>query len=156
MASPKVVIVGGGFGGLACARKLDGKQVDVLLVDSRNYHLFTPLLYQVGTALLNPSEVAMPFRTMFRRSRNVRFRQALVTGVDLDERRVETRSGEALPYDYLVLATGSTNNYFGSPELAEATLAVKTLARRSRCGSTSCPASSARPRRRSTRTGGAG
>jgi flavin-dependent dehydrogenase len=56
MASPKVVIVGGGFGGLACARKLDGKQVDVLLVDSRNYHLFTPLLYQVGTALLNPSE----------------------------------------------------------------------------------------------------
>src|SRR4051795_5669693 len=75
----RVVIVGGGFGGLACARALDGADVDVLLVDARNYHLFTPLLYQVATALLDPSDIAYPFRTVFRRSRNVRFRQARVT-----------------------------------------------------------------------------
>lgn len=124
---PRVVIVGGGFGGLACARKLDGKPVDVLLVDARNYHLFTPLLYQVGTSLLNPSDVATPFRTIFRRSRNVRFRQALVTRIDFDARVVETRGGDSISYDYLVLASGSTNNYFGNRELAEATLAVKTL-----------------------------
>ena len=70
-----MVIVGGGFGGLACARALDGADVDVLLLDSRNYHLFTPLLYQVATALLDPSDIAYPFRTVFRRSRNVRFRR---------------------------------------------------------------------------------
>src|SRR5262245_6571166 len=79
---PQVVIVGGGFGGLACARKLDGRSVDVLLVDGHNYHLFTPLLYQVATALLNPSDIVYPFRTIFRRSPNVRFRQAYVTRVD--------------------------------------------------------------------------
>jgi NADH dehydrogenase len=122
-----VVIAGGGFGGLACAKKLDGKPLDVLLVDARNYHLFTPLLYQVGTALLNPSDIAMPFRTLFRRSRNVRFLQALVTGVDLETRRLSTKGGAEVPFDYLVLATGSTNNYFGNRELAQSTLAVKTM-----------------------------
>src|SRR5262249_13308904 len=79
---PQVVSVGGGFGGLACARKLDGGSVDVLLVDGHNYHLFTPLLYQVATALLNPSDIVYPFRTIFRHSSNVRFRQAYVTRVD--------------------------------------------------------------------------
>src|SRR3982750_4628745 len=113
----RVVIVGGGFGGLACARALDGAPVDVLLVDARNYHLFTPLLYQVATALLDPSDVAYPFRTIFRRSGNVRFRQAHVTSVDLDAGRVHTTAGEDITYDTLVLATGSTNAYFGNPGL---------------------------------------
>ena len=72
MARPRVVIVGGGFGGLACARKLDGEPVDVVLLDGRNYHLFTPFLYQVATALLNASDIAYPLRTVFRRSPNVR------------------------------------------------------------------------------------
>ena len=80
---PQVVIVGGGFGGLACARKLDGGSVDALLVDGHNYHLFTPLLYQVATALLNPSDIVYPFRTIFQRSPNVRFRQPCVTRIDL-------------------------------------------------------------------------
>jgi NADH:quinone reductase (non-electrogenic) len=122
-----VVIVGGGFGGLACARKLDGKPLDVLLIDVRNYHLFTPLLYQVGTALLNPSDIAVPFRAVFRRSRNVRFLQALVTGVDLEKRHVSTNVRGEIGFDYLVVATGSTNNYFGNPDLADSTLAVKTM-----------------------------
>src|SRR5919197_277606 len=127
MAKPKVVIVGGGFGGLPCARALDGEPVDVLLLDERNYHLFTPLLYQVATALLNPSDIAYPFRARFRRSGNVRFRQAQVTDVDLEAKRIRTQAGDEIPYDYLVLATGSTNNYFGNEELADATIGMKTL-----------------------------
>jgi NADH dehydrogenase len=127
MTQPKVVIVGGGFGGLACARKLDGEPADVLLLDERNYHLFTPLLYQVATALLNPSDIAYPFRARFRRSKNVRFRQARVTGVDLEAKRVRMDGGDDIAYDYLVLATGSTNNYFGNEELAQATIGMKTL-----------------------------
>ncbi len=126
-ARKRVVIVGGGFGGLACARALDGADVDVLLLDSRNYHLFTPLLYQVATALLDPSDIAYPFRTVFRRSRNVRFRQARVTGVDFDSRRLSVAGGDTIPYDDLVLATGSANAYFGNPELAERTIGMKAL-----------------------------
>jgi len=132
MARPQVVIVGGGFGGLACARKLDGADVDVLLVDSHNYHLFTPLLYQVATALLNAPDVAYPFRKVFRRSRNVRFRQAYVTGIDFDARRLTTHTGDAIAYDHLVLTTGSTNNYYGNREIADATLGMKTLEEASR------------------------
>ncbi len=123
----RVVIVGGGFGGLACARALDGEPVNVLLLDRRNYHLFTPLLYQVATALLNPSDVAYPLRSGFRRSNNVRFRLAAVTGVDLDVGLVRTHDGEEIPYDRLVLATGSTNAYFGNPDLARSTIGMKTL-----------------------------
>ena len=127
MGRERVVIVGGGFGGLACARALDGADVDVLLLDARNYHLFTPLLYQVATALLDPSDIAYPFRTVFRRSRNVRFRQARVTGVDFDARRVTVAGGDPIPYDTLVLATGSANAYLGNPELAERTIGMKHL-----------------------------
>src|ERR671934_1710503 len=127
MARLRVVIVGGGFGGLACARKLDGEPVDVLLLDDRNYHLFTPLLYQVATALLNPSDIAYPFRARFRRSRNVRFRQERVAHVDVAGKRVRTFEGDELSYDYLVLATGSENNYFGNEALAEHTIGMKTL-----------------------------
>lgn len=123
----RVVVVGGGFGGLACARALDRKPVDVLLLDRHNYHLFTPLLYQVATSLLNPSDIAYPHRSIFRRSRNVRFRQARVVGVDLDRKVVRTDEGDEFPYDSLVLATGSENNYFANEELALHTLAMKTL-----------------------------
>lgn len=127
MARERVVIVGGGFGGLACARRLDRKPVDVLLLDGRIYHLFTPLLYEVASALLNPSDISYPFRACFRRSPNVRFRQARVTSVDLDRKTVSTgRDGEH-HYDYLVLAAGSTNNYFGNRELADFSIGMKTL-----------------------------
>jgi NADH dehydrogenase len=124
---PQVVIVGGGFGGLACARKLDGGSVDALLVDGHNYHLFTPLLYQVATALLNPSDIVYPFRTIFRRSPNVRFRQAYVTRIDFDTRVVHTRDDGQIRYDHLVLASGSTNNYYGNPELSRFTIGMKTI-----------------------------
>lgn len=124
----RVVIVGGGFGGLVCARALDRKPVDVLLLDQHNYHLFTPLLYQVATSLLNPSDISYPYRSIFRRSRNVRFRQARVVAVDLDRKVVDAHTGEEIAYDSLVLATGSENNYFSNEDLAQHTLAMKTLA----------------------------
>src|ERR1700756_2151977 len=79
----RVVIVGAGFGGLECARELNRAPMDVLLLDRSGYHLFTPLLYQVATALLNPSEIAYPLRAVFRKSQNVRVATTTVTGVDL-------------------------------------------------------------------------
>jgi len=125
--APRVVIVGGGFAGLACARALAGAPVEVTLVDSRDYHLFTPLLYQVATALLNPADIAYPFRAVLRRARNVRFRQATVASVDFERRTLSTAAGHELAYDYLVLATGSVSDYFGNPALERATLGMKTL-----------------------------
>ena len=125
---PRVVIVGSGFGGLACARKLDRQPVDVVLLDQHNYHLFTPLLYQVATGLLNPSDIGYPLRTVFRHSPNVRFRQATVTGVDLREKTVRVEGGPEIPYDFLVLATGSTDNYFGNQAVAKLSLGLKVLA----------------------------
>jgi len=128
MADQRVVIVGAGFGGLACARKLDGAPVQVLLLDRHNFHLFTPLLYQVATGLLNPSDIAYPLRAIFRRSRNVRFRQATVDGVDLGRRVVRLTDGAELPFDYLVLATGSVDNYFGNEAVARVSIGLKALA----------------------------
>jgi NADH dehydrogenase len=123
----RVVIVGAGFGGLACARALNRKPVDVLLLDRHNYHLFTPLLYQVATALLNPSDIAYPLRAVFRRSPNVRFHMAGVTGVDLERRVVATYGRQEFGFDSLVLATGSENDYFANEELARHTLGMKSL-----------------------------
>ena len=124
---PRVVIAGAGFGGLACARKLDREPVDVILLDQHNYHLFTPLLYQVATGLLNPSDIAYPLRTVFRHSPNVRFRRATVTRVDLVRKVVKLDAGPPLSYDYLVLATGSTDNYFGNEQVARVSLGLKAL-----------------------------
>lgn len=123
----RVVIVGAGFGGLACARRLNGQPVDVLLVDRQNFHLFAPLLYQVATALLNPSDIAYPLRTIFRRSTNVRVRQAEVLGVDTRRKQVSLQPGGEVVYDHLVLATGSTDNFFGNREVARVALGLKSL-----------------------------
>jgi NADH dehydrogenase len=127
MARPQVVIVGGGFGGLACARRLQRAPVDVVLLDRRNYHLFTPLLYQVATALLNAADIAYPLRAIFRKVPNVHVRQVRVERVDTAAKRVHTSAGADLPYDYLVLATGSENNTFGNQSLAEHAIGLKTL-----------------------------
>jgi NADH dehydrogenase len=127
MSVPRVVIVGAGFGGLACARRLGGGPLDVLLVDRNNYHLFTPLLYQVASSLLNPGDIATPVRAILRGARNVRFRQAEVTGVDLEARQVRTAAGDVLPYDYLVLAAGSTTHTFGIASVALEARGLKDL-----------------------------
>jgi NADH dehydrogenase len=127
-AFPRVVIVGAGFGGLQCARTLTGEPVEVVLVDRQNYHLFTPLLYQVASCLLNPSEIAAPLRKVFRNARNVRFRQGDVVHVDFSERLVHLAGGARLGYDELVLAVGSRNNYFGNDAVARHALGLKDLA----------------------------
>ena len=123
---PRVVIAGAGFGGLTCARALKHAPVDVLLVDRNNYHLFTPLLYQVASALLDPGEIARPVRQLIRPLRNADFLQASITGVDLGGRRLLTDHGP-LAYDYLVLSTGAQSDYFGNASLAEHTMGLKDL-----------------------------
>jgi NADH dehydrogenase len=109
---PRVVIVGGGFGGLYAARGLAGAPVDVTVVDKHNYHLFRPMLYQVATGLLSSDEVAAPIRSILQRQKNVTVLMEEVVGIDPRARFVFTREGK-LPYDYLVLATGIEYNYFG-------------------------------------------
>jgi NADH:ubiquinone reductase (H+-translocating) len=126
MIRPRVVIAGAGFGGITCARALRNVPVDVLLVDRNNYHLFTPLLYQVASALLDPGEIARPVRALIRPYSNAEFRQAEVTGADLDGRMLTTDRGP-IPYDYLVLATGSQSDYFGNASLARHAFGLKDL-----------------------------
>jgi NADH dehydrogenase len=127
MEPPRMVIVGAGFGGFTLARALEGKPVDVLLVDRNNYHLFTPLLYQVASSLLNPSDIAYPVRKGFTGSRNVRFRLGEVTGADLDRRVVRLGDGSEIPYDRLVLAAGSTTAFYGMADVQRAALGLKDL-----------------------------
>src|SRR3954470_10776673 len=103
-AVPRVVIVGAGFGGLQCARRLAGEPVDVTIIDRQNYHLFTPLLYQVASCLLNPSEITAPVRKIFRDSKNVRYRQGDVVDVDFETQQLRLGDGTTLDYDELVLA----------------------------------------------------
>jgi NADH:ubiquinone reductase (H+-translocating) len=112
---PRVVIVGAGFGGLSAATGLKREQVEVTLIDRRNYHLFQPLLYQVATAGLSPAEIAQPIRSILRRQRNATVLLGRVTGVDTETRDVLI--GERrVPYDYLIVATGARHNYFGHDE----------------------------------------
>jgi putative oxidoreductase len=114
---PRVVIVGAGFGGLACAAALRRARVSVTLIDRRNYHLFQPLLYQAATAGLSPGDIATPIRGLFRDYFNIRVLLAEVTGVDTKGQEI-VLGGQRVPYDYLVLATGASHSYFGRDEWA--------------------------------------
>lgn len=124
---PRVVVVGGGFGGLQCAKALRNEPVDVLLVDQRDYHLFTPLLYQVASCLLNPSEIAAPLRKVFRGAANLRFRQGTVVHLDLEAKRMTLADSTHLEYDFCVLATGSVTNYYGNAVVARHAQGLKDL-----------------------------
>ncbi len=124
---PRVAIVGAGFGGLAAARKLRRAPVSVLLIDKNNFHTFQPLLYQVATAGLEPSEIAHAVRGIFHRQKNFDFRLGEVTGIDLAARTLSFSSGEPVSWDYLILAPGATNNDFGIPGVAEHAIFLKTL-----------------------------
>src|SRR5213593_3163229 len=131
-SAPRVVIVGGGFGGLAAAKALRKTDVRVVLVDRQNHHLFQPLLYQVATSVLSPGQIASPIRNILRSQRNTTVILGEVTGVDSDRRRVFVdsvdREGVALEYDCLVLATGASHSYFGHDEFARFAPGLKSLA----------------------------
>jgi NADH:ubiquinone reductase (H+-translocating) len=124
---PRVVIVGGGFAGLAAARGLRRAPVRVTLVDRRNHHVFQPLLYQVATAALSPADVSAPIRGILRRHANLEVRMAEVVDVDLRARAVVLAGGDRLVYDFLVIATGATHAYFGHPEWAPLAPGLKTI-----------------------------
>lgn len=123
----RVVIVGAGFGGLAAARTLVGKDVDVTIIDQRNFHTFQPLLYEVATAGLESGDVAYPIRVIFGKASNVNFRMAEVAGVDWDERVVILDDGESVGFDSLIVASGATARYFGIPGADHCTFPLYTL-----------------------------
>jgi len=125
-ALPRVVIVGAGFGGVACARELRHVPVSVTLIDRQNYHLFQPLLYQVATAGLAPSDIASPIRELFREQRNARVLLGSVTAID-SERREVLMDGKRIPYDYLALATGASHSYFGRDDWAPCAPGLKRV-----------------------------
>jgi NADH:ubiquinone reductase (H+-translocating) len=129
---PRVVIVGGGFGGLRAARALRHAPVRVTLVDRGNHHLFQPLLYQVATAELSPADISAPIRGVLRRQRNAEVALAEVTGVDVDRHRISlhdlaTGHARALDYDYLIIATGAGTSYFGHDEWERFAPGLKTI-----------------------------
>jgi NADH dehydrogenase FAD-containing subunit len=128
---PRVIIVGGGFGGLAAARALRHSPVDVVLVDRANHHLFQPLLYQVATSILAPGDIGTPIRQLLAKQKNASVFMAEVSGVDVARRQVlvDYLNKRAVPfkYDYLVLATGASHNYFGHEEFAEFAPGLKQL-----------------------------
>ena len=123
---PHVVVVGGGFGGVAAARGLRGADCRVTLVDRRNHHLFQPLLYQVATASLSPGDIATPVRAMFRTQANVRVLLAEATGIDTTTKRLLLDRGE-IAYDYLVVATGARHSYLGHPDWEDFAPGLKSV-----------------------------
>jgi NADH:ubiquinone reductase (H+-translocating) len=132
MAQPRIIIVGGGFGGLAAAKALRNAQAEITLIDRSNHHLFQPLLYQVATSVLSPGQIGSPIRGILRNQKNTTVILGEVTGVDKDRKCVfvtdADREGVPIPYDYLVLATGVTHSYFGHNEFEEFAPGLKSLA----------------------------
>jgi NADH:ubiquinone reductase (H+-translocating) len=132
MARTKVIIVGAGFGGLAAAKALRNTPVSVDLIDRANHHLFQPLLYQVATSVLTPSQIATPIRGIFRNQKNTTVVMGEVTGVDKDQKCAfvsdADRQNVPIAYDYLILATGASHSYFGHSEFAEYAPGLKSLA----------------------------
>ena len=123
----RVVIIGGGFGGLYAARALRSPDFDVTLVDRRNFHLFQPLLYQVATGELSPADVAFPLRAILSRQKNARVLLAEAVDLDSNARNIFLNDGQTLGYDSLVVATGAKNHYFGNDNWAEFATGLKSL-----------------------------
>jgi NADH:ubiquinone reductase (H+-translocating) len=132
MAQTRIVIVGGGFGGLAAAKALSKTQAQVILIDRTNHHLFQPLLYQVATSVLAPGQIGSPIRGILRNQKNTTVILGEVTGVDKDQKCVFANNADRqevpIEYDYLILATGVTHSYFGHDEFEKFAPGLKSLA----------------------------
>src|SRR6202795_3444544 len=132
MSQPKIVIVGGGFGGLAAAKALKNTPAQIILIDRTNHHLFQPLLYQVATSVLSPGQIGSPIRGILRNQKNTTVILGEVTGVDKDQKCVfvsdSDRQNVPIAYDYLILATGASHSYFGHNEFEQFAPGLKTLA----------------------------
>jgi NADH:ubiquinone reductase (H+-translocating) len=124
--SKKILIIGGGFGGLYTAKSLRNVKADVTLIDKRNFHLFQPLLYQVATGGLSPADIAFPLRAIFRKQKNVRVVLGEVTDIDFSDKFVAIND-QKIPYDYLVIATGAHHQYFGNDQWAKLAPGLKTI-----------------------------
>lgn len=123
---PRVIIIGGGFGGVEAARRLKDKEVEVLLIDRNNFHTFQPLMYQVATGTLAADAISFPIRKMFKSQQNFRFRMAEVTEIDHAQRLVRTSVGD-YDYDYLIVASGATSNFFGNKQVEKYSLPMKSI-----------------------------
>ena len=123
---PKIVIIGAGFGGIALAKSFRNKKVNVLLIDKHNYHNFQPLMYQVATGGLEPDSIAYPVRRIFRKNKNISFRMAEVLSLDKEHNQLFTSIGP-VSYDYLVIATGSQNNFFNFEPVKDKLLTLKSI-----------------------------
>lgn len=123
---PRVIIIGGGFAGISLAKKLSKQEVQVVLLDKHNYHTFQPLLYQVSTGGLEPDSIAYPIRKILKNYTNFYFRLAMVEEINTEKKKVYTNIGN-IKYDYLVLATGSTTNFYGNTEIEKNSMAMKTI-----------------------------
>jgi NADH dehydrogenase FAD-containing subunit len=132
MQQPRVIIVGGGFGGLAAARALRKAPAEIVLIDRNNHHVFQPLLYQVATTVLTPSQIGTPIRSILRNQKNTTVIMGEVTGVDKDQKRIIVGDADQqnvpVAYDYLILATGATHSYFGHNEFEQYAPGLKSLA----------------------------
>lgn len=132
MAQPRIVIVGGGFGGLAAAKALKNTPAEIILIDRTNHHLFQPLLYQVATSVLSPNQIGFPIRGILRKQKNTTVILGEVTAADKENKRVfvsdADRVDTPLTYDYLILATGATHSYFGRNEFERFAPGLKSLA----------------------------
>src|SRR5215207_8804709 len=124
---PKVVIVGGGFGGLWAAKQLANKPVEVTLIDRKNHHVFQPLLYQVATAVLSPGEIAQPIRRILHYARNIEVILGEVIGFDVAANKIRLEDGSELAYDYLIVAAGARHAYFGHDDWEVSAPGLKTI-----------------------------
>src|SRR5436309_4947870 len=124
---PKVVIIGGGFGGLWAAKALAGNPVDVTLIDRKNHHVFQPLLYQVATAVLSPGEIAQPIRRILHKFTNIEVILGDAVGFDKENNRVTLSDGSQISYDYLIVAAGARHSYFGHDGWEREAPGLKTI-----------------------------